>query len=109
MYGATTKVENKGANRHDSGYLSQHLSLCLLAKLIKCLERSSWSRHGSTCEIGDVTQEEALQYLKNRGVDPKLSSQIYELVGGRMIHLTYGVDVLYIAGLKKEDSALAGM
>jgi hypothetical protein len=25
LYGVTTKVENKGANRHDSGYLSQQI------------------------------------------------------------------------------------
>jgi hypothetical protein len=35
-------------------------------------------------EINDVSKEEALQYLKPR---EEQAAQIYELVGGRMIHL----------------------
>jgi hypothetical protein len=34
-----------------------------------------------------VSKDEALQYLKLRGIDGKLAADIYELVGGRMIHL----------------------
>jgi len=49
--------------------------------------RSSWSRHGRIIEIGDVSKEEAMQYLKLRNIDKKQAEQIYELVGGRMIHL----------------------
>ena len=50
-------------------------------------ERSSWSRHGSILEIPDVSKEEALQYLRGRKLDDKLALQLYELVGGRMVHL----------------------
>jgi hypothetical protein len=34
-----------------------------------------------------VSKEEALEYLKLRKIDGELAAQIYELVGGRMIHL----------------------
>jgi hypothetical protein len=34
-----------------------------------------------------VSKEEALQYLKLREIDKEQAAQIYELVGGRMIHL----------------------
>jgi len=44
-------------------------------------------------EIGDVSKEEALEYLKLRGVDDEeQAASIYELVGGRMIHLKSLVD-----------------
>jgi hypothetical protein len=49
--------------------------------------RSSWSRNGNITEISDVSKEEALQYLKLRKIDEKQAAPIYELVGGRMIHL----------------------
>jgi hypothetical protein len=35
------------------------------------------------------TKEEAFQYLKLREIDKEQAAQIYELVGGRMIHLKY--------------------
>ncbi|KIX03339.1 uncharacterized protein Z518_06891 [Rhinocladiella mackenziei CBS 650.93] len=50
-------------------------------------DRSSWSRRGEITEIGDVTREEALQYLRLRKVDDELATQIYQLVGAGMIHL----------------------
>jgi len=34
-----------------------------------------------------VSKEKALQYLKLRGINEEQAAQIYELVGGRMIHL----------------------
>ena len=34
-----------------------------------------------------MSKEEALQYLKLRKIDEEQAAQIYELVGGRMIHL----------------------
>ena len=34
-----------------------------------------------------MTKDEALQYLKDRGLDDERAAQIYELVGGRVIHL----------------------
>ena len=48
---------------------------------------SEWSRSGHIIEIGDISKEEALQYLKFRKIDEKQAAQIHELVGGRMIHL----------------------
>jgi len=53
----------------------------------RMMERSSWSRSGDIIEINDVSKEEALQYLKLREIDEERAAQIYELVGGRMIHL----------------------
>jgi hypothetical protein len=34
-----------------------------------------------------VSKEEALQYLKLQKIDDEQAAQIYEFVGGRMIHL----------------------
>jgi len=38
-------------------------------------------------EISDVSEQEALNYLRGRELDEKVALQIYELVGGRMIQL----------------------
>jgi len=37
--------------------------------------------------MGDVSKEEALQYLEHQKIDKEQAQQIYELVGGRMINL----------------------
>jgi hypothetical protein len=50
-------------------------------------ERSAWSRVQEVFEVGDVSRDEALQYLKLGGIDDKIAAQVYELVGGRMILL----------------------
>jgi hypothetical protein len=34
-----------------------------------------------------VSKEEALQYLKCRGIDEEQAAEIHELIGGRMIHI----------------------
>jgi hypothetical protein len=34
-----------------------------------------------------VSKEEALEYLERRKINKEQAAQIYELVGGRMIHL----------------------
>jgi len=34
-----------------------------------------------------VSKEEALEYLKLRKIDEEQAARIYELIGGRMIHL----------------------
>jgi hypothetical protein len=54
-------------------------------------------------EIGDASKEEALQYLKLRQIDDKQAAQIYELVGGRMIHLKFIADEI------GRDRTLEGM
>jgi hypothetical protein len=48
---------------------------------------SSWSRQGHVIEIGDLSKEEALQYLKLQKIDEEQAAQIYELAGGRIVHL----------------------
>ncbi|RVD82970.1 uncharacterized protein DFL_007377 [Arthrobotrys flagrans] len=53
---------------------------------------SSWSRAGAIIEVGDITKEEALEYLRLREVKDMQALQIYDLVGGRMIHLEYAAD-----------------
>jgi len=50
-----------------------------------------------------VSKEEALQYLKLRKIDEKQATQIYELVGGRMIHLKSIADDI------ESNSTLEGM
>jgi hypothetical protein len=50
-----------------------------------------------------VSKEEALQYLKRRQIDEEQAAQIYELVGGHMIHLKFTAE-----GIKK-NIALKGM
>jgi len=39
-----------------------------------------------------VSKEEALGYLKRRKIDEKQATRIYELVGGRVIHLKFMAD-----------------
>ena len=34
-----------------------------------------------------MSRDEALQYLRLKGIDDKTAAQIYELVGGRMIDI----------------------
>jgi hypothetical protein len=64
---------------------------------------SSWSRHGHIFEIGDISKEEALQYLKFRKIDEKQAAQVYELVGGRITHLKSIADKI------KRHATLEGM
>jgi hypothetical protein len=50
-----------------------------------------------------VSKEEALQYLNLRKIDEKQAAQIYELVGGRMVHLKWITDGI------KENVIFKGM
>jgi len=45
-----------------------------------------------------VSKEKAHQYLENRKIDENHAAQIYELVGGRMIHLESIADEIKING-----------
>ena len=74
------------------------------AKLSAIERRSAWSRAGDIREIGDVSKEEALQYLELRNIEKEQAAQIHELVGGRMIHLKRIADTL-----KDGKSTLQGM
>jgi hypothetical protein len=49
--------------------------------------RGAWSRKPSVLEIGDVSEDEALEYLKLQDVNDRLEAQIYKLVGRRMVLL----------------------
>jgi hypothetical protein len=49
-----------------------------------------------------VTPEEALQYLKDKGIDDQLASQLHELVGGRMVDLKLAI------GLAKKHKIFEG-
>src|SRR5438046_1751321 len=61
--------------------------------MLNATERSAWSRHGPILEISDVNREEALKYLEEgRKVDKNLALQLYELTGGRMVHLEMVAD-----------------
>jgi KaiC/GvpD/RAD55 family RecA-like ATPase len=74
---------------------------CVLRRMMR--NRSCWLRSGKIIEIGDISKEEALQYLKLRKIDEEQAAQIYELVGGRMGHLKYMADKIERRG------ALEGM
>ncbi|KAI9771991.1 MAG: hypothetical protein M1840_001279 [Geoglossum simile] len=50
-------------------------------------ERNVWSRVQRVFEIGNVSRDEALQYLRLHSIDDKTAAQIYELVGGRIVLL----------------------
>jgi hypothetical protein len=53
-----------------------------------------------------VSEKEALHYLELRGIDRVPAAQIYELVGGRMIHLRFIADNI----MESEESiTLQGM
>jgi hypothetical protein len=50
-----------------------------------------------------MSKEESPQYLKLREIDKEQAAQIYELVGGRVIHLKYMADKI------KGNGTLEGM
>lgn len=41
------------------------------------------------CLVRDVKRDEALLYLRRSGIKGELASKVFDLVGGRMIHLGY--------------------
>jgi hypothetical protein len=43
-------------------------------------------------EVGDVSEEKALEYLKRRGLNGQQAAQVFGLVGGRMGHLKIAAD-----------------
>ena len=51
-----------------------------------------------------MSKEEALGYLKLRKIDEEQAAQIYELVGGRMIHLKSIAD-----DIQQSNGTLEGM
>jgi hypothetical protein len=55
------------------------------------MERSSWSRRGDILQIPDVSEKEALDYLKDRCIKEDVDG-IYKLAGGRMIDLNFAAD-----------------
>ena len=54
------------------------------------LARSAWSRADDSIEIGDLTNEESLNYLiEKHGINKVEAKKLYELVGGHIIDLDY--------------------
>ena len=51
-----------------------------------------------------MSREEALQYLDCRKVDNELALKLYELIGGRMVHLELAADEV-----KKRNKSFEGM
>ena len=45
-----------------------------------------------------MSKEEALRYLKLKGINEEQAAQIYELVGGRMMHLKAFADDIKHSG-----------
>jgi hypothetical protein len=53
--------------------------------------------------VGDVSQEEALECMGRRNIDPDVSASTFALVGGRMVSLKYAANNL------KRGSSIEGM
>ncbi|KAI9861277.1 MAG: hypothetical protein M1813_005451 [Trichoglossum hirsutum] len=62
------------------------------------VESSSWSRHGDILKVGDISKEEALKYLGDQGIKGEEAAQIYELVGGRIVHLIRAAEHVRLHG-----------
>ena len=71
--------------------------------MLNVAARSAWSRSGRILEIPDVSETEALDYLKSRNLDGKQASQLYELVGGRVVQLESAVNDM------KQNMTVKGM
>jgi hypothetical protein len=54
-------------------------------------------------EVGDVSQEEALEYMRRHNIAPDVAASTFALVGGRMVLLKYATSSL------QEGSPLEGM
>jgi hypothetical protein len=74
----------------------------MLTKGHRLTERSSWSRKQRILEVGNVSHDEALEYLRLRGIDKKLATDDYALVGGRIVLLQYAANNIE-EGLKLES------
>ncbi|RUS13350.1 hypothetical protein BC937DRAFT_95443 [Endogone sp. FLAS-F59071] len=60
---------------------------------------SSWLRAEEPTVIGDVTKEEALEYLKKLSIKKEDAESFYELAGGRMVNLKkYGDHIKHGGG-----------
>ena len=61
--------------------------------LIICADQSAWSRGRDECRIGDLTDSEAMQYLKKRGIlyDGEL---LIQSCGTRILTLKYASDAI---------------
>jgi hypothetical protein len=71
-------------------------------------ERSSWSRLDQILEIGDISRDESLEYLRLQNVNADIAASATALVGGRMILLKLvayaleggrSIQVMYLYGL----------
>lgn len=48
--------------------------------------------------MGDLSEEQALQYLEKRGVAAKAAAQVVDVTGGRLLQLMSAVEVLEQGG-----------
>jgi hypothetical protein len=46
-------------------------------------------------EIGDVSEELALKYLKSGGMPESVAKTVYDVVGGRLLHLKQALDCFH--------------
>jgi len=51
------------------------------------LRKLSAANRACICEVGDVTEEEAFNYLVENGVTPTTAKEFVKCVGGRLIYL----------------------
>lgn len=63
--------------------------------LIYISRRSSWSHHGQILEIGDIIEQEALEFLHSQGVEVGAAKIAFDLVGGRIVDLKLIVDTFH--------------
>lgn len=61
--------------------------------------RSSWSRAEDPIEIGDLSEEESMEYLiEKRGINKVEAEKLYGLVGGRIVDLNSVANKLVLKG-----------
>ena len=57
-----------------------------------------------------MSKKEALEYLNSRGLGNELASKLYELVGGRVVHLEFAAKkAKKLAMIKDPDKIFEGM
>lgn len=69
--------------------------------LIKCYREKLVVKSGLVIKIGDISKEEALQYLKLQKIYKEQAAQIYKLISGRIIYLKSIIDKIKRNGTLK--------
>ncbi|EIE19695.1 hypothetical protein COCSUDRAFT_44528 [Coccomyxa subellipsoidea C-169] len=76
------------------------------ALITRLLGQSRCSKAASV-EMGDLSEEQALQYLEKRGVAAKAAAQVVDVTGGRLLQLMSAVEVLEHGGTPEDVRRLA--